>query len=405
MSLILITLLLGQTVTLDRTVAVVEDSPVLHSQVVEFLMGMGVDAYQDYETLTGMQSYSEALEELIDNRLLIQAGMDAGFYPTDDELHELVEQRLDEEPELASMDRGRLEDAVAENYAAQVFLGRRVQAAISMMPMSPETYLRANSHLVEDLVMPRHIAWLYIPVLPSGTDHQAAVDEMLQLRARILAGELFEEMAMEYSDDPSASNGGYLGSFAPGTMTSGFEKALLELEPGEISQPVTTIYGVHLIRLESVDEDGWMTASHILRKVPVDSVDVEIALQRARDVLQQMENDGMDFEDAVAAYSMDISTSADGGDLGTIPVKLLMPYLVPMIEDLQPGSVSDPVYLENMNAVAIIKLLEDSDSIDWSSFTDSELGSLVQQVVYQDTYNTLVDSLRSEIPVVYLLEN
>jgi peptidyl-prolyl cis-trans isomerase C len=63
------------------------------------------------------------------------------------------------------------------------------------------------------------------------------------------APERFEALARDWSDCPSASLGGSLGQIGPGDTTAEFEAALVDLAPGEISAPVETRYGVHLIRL------------------------------------------------------------------------------------------------------------------------------------------------------------
>jgi hypothetical protein len=74
---------------------------------------------------------------------------------------------------------------------------------------------------------------------------------MAELRRRIVAGESFEALAREHSQDPgSALSGGDLGYFGRGDMVLPFEEALLALEPGEVSDVVQTPMGLHLIRLE-----------------------------------------------------------------------------------------------------------------------------------------------------------
>ena len=71
------------------------------------------------------------------------------------------------------------------------------------------------------------------------------------LRDRIDGGEDFEALARNYSQDRgSASRGGDLGTFAKGEMVAPFEEAAFALEPGEVSQPVETDFGIHLIRVE-----------------------------------------------------------------------------------------------------------------------------------------------------------
>ncbi len=76
------------------------------------------------------------------------------------------------------------------------------------------------------------------------------------LRQRILAGEDFATLAAEYSDDPgSKSNGGDLSWFGRGQMVSSFEEAAFSLPIGEISEPISTTFGVHLIEVLERDTE------------------------------------------------------------------------------------------------------------------------------------------------------
>jgi peptidyl-prolyl cis-trans isomerase SurA len=210
---------------------------------------------------------------------------------------------------------------------------------------------------------------------------------------------------MEYSDDGSAINGGYLGTFGPGEMTLAFEDAAFSLEEGEISEPVVTPFGIHIIKLDARNEDGTINASHILRIVPVDCDDIDRTVAEADTILDEIRSSRLSFEDAAGQYSRDRSSSEIGGDMGMIPLKLWLPQLAEVAEELETGTCSEPVILENDGAVVLIKLLEDMGEIEWDSYNDSELTGLVQQIIYQDTYNSVVDSLKNEIPVIYYLEN
>ena len=71
------------------------------------------------------------------------------------------------------------------------------------------------------------------------------------LRERILAGEDFAALAGEFSQDPgTATQGGDLGSFRRGQMVPAFDSAAFSLEPGEVSGPVRTGFGVHILRVD-----------------------------------------------------------------------------------------------------------------------------------------------------------
>lgn len=76
------------------------------------------------------------------------------------------------------------------------------------------------------------------------------VDRILAIKKQITDGlASFAQLARQYSEDGSGAKGGDLGFAAPGQFVPEFEKALTALQPGQISDPVVTRYGVHLIQL------------------------------------------------------------------------------------------------------------------------------------------------------------
>ncbi len=94
----------------------------------------------------------------------------------------------------------------------------------------------------------------HILILIDGeVNADAALATATEVRERLNQGDVFEDLAREYSQDPvSAAEGGDLGWATPGDYPEAFEEALLALEPGEISTPVRTEFGVHLIRLDEL---------------------------------------------------------------------------------------------------------------------------------------------------------
>jgi peptidyl-prolyl cis-trans isomerase SurA len=79
---------------------------------------------------------------------------------------------------------------------------------------------------------------------------QAARARMAEIRKEIVGGQAsFAQMARQNSEDGSATRGGDLGWAAPGQFVPEFEQALIALQPGQVSEPVVTRFGVHLIQL------------------------------------------------------------------------------------------------------------------------------------------------------------
>jgi len=95
----------------------------------------------------------------------------------------------------------------------------------------------------------RHILLEY-----GRTKRRSAEEALLlakDLRERVMDGESFADLAGAYSDCPSKSDGGSLGVFLKGDMDRDFEEALLQLEVGQVSMPVRTVNGIHVIRREA----------------------------------------------------------------------------------------------------------------------------------------------------------
>ena len=114
-----------------------------------------------------------------------------------------------------------------------------------------------------------HVFW---PRAPTAADSARTRDEAAELRQQLIDGANFEELATAISDDVgSAESGGDLGTFGRGRMVKPFEEAAFALSVGEISEPVLSRFGWHIIKLEerSQDEEGeeQLQARHILMKI------------------------------------------------------------------------------------------------------------------------------------------
>lgn len=131
------------------------------------------------------------------------------------------------------------------------------------------------------------IKYLLFEVKASDRDYSLVKAEMDALYQRIMRGEDFATLAQTYSEDPgSAQNGGFLGEFGRGQMVPEFEKAAFALKTGEVSRPVRSDFGWHIIRCDeivSTGVDAKIKASHILMKVePSDQTHNEIVAKAER---------------------------------------------------------------------------------------------------------------------------
>ncbi len=122
-----------------------------------------------------------------------------------------------------------------------------------------------------------------IPKEPNAQDSAAVRDSALAVRAQLEKDTTqFAALAQKLSKDPgSAAQGGELGTVRKGQTVPAFEQAVFSLPIGQISQPVLTQYGYHLIEVERRDGDTTAVARHILLPITVTGSHLDQLLARA----------------------------------------------------------------------------------------------------------------------------
>jgi peptidyl-prolyl cis-trans isomerase SurA len=146
-------------------------------------------------------------------------------------------------------------------------------------------------------------------------DSLAAYNKIVDLRNRIVEGEDFGKLATEYSDDPSAKNNqGDLGYFTAFQMIYPFENAAFTQKVGDVSLPVRTQFGYHLVYVQEKRKSlGDILVSHIMMKYynedQVDSVKQKI------DAVYEKLQSGANWEKTVEEFSDDFNTNSKGGKL------------------------------------------------------------------------------------------
>lgn len=133
-----------------------------------------------------------------------------------------------------------------ERQAAQ----RSTAPDVSMSPANPVPMEQGPM-----IVTQTHARHILVRTNQITSDEQAE-QRLRQLRDRLRAGEPFEELARRHSDDATAPQGGDLGWLSPGETVPAFEQVMNSLQPGELSEPVKSPFGWHLIEvLERRNED------------------------------------------------------------------------------------------------------------------------------------------------------
>jgi len=147
-------------------------------------------------------------------------------------------------------------------------------------------------------------------------DTLKAYNQALDIRKKIMAGEKFEDLAVKLSQDPSAKeNKGDLGYFSAFRMVYAFESAAYKTKKGDVSMPVRTKFGYHLIKVtDSRDNRGEVTVAHIMILKPATESPAET--EKAKSTIQNIYiklNQGENFESLANQFSQDKNSAPKGG--------------------------------------------------------------------------------------------
>ncbi|MBO6025140.1 MAG: peptidylprolyl isomerase [Bacteroidales bacterium] len=210
--------------------------------------------------------------------------------------------------------------------------------------------------------------------LPSDT--VKAYNKAMDIRKKALAkGADFAALADQYSDDPSAKgmkatadsparpgNHGDLGYFTVFDMVYPFETGAYNTKEGEISMPVRSDFGYHIIKVQSMTEAmGMIQAAHIFLQLPFDASEEDEAAmkQKAENIYKElMAQDGKNWSEKVKQYTDDKGTIARDGALSPFTVSRIVPEFIEACKSLEVGQIAQPV--RTNYGFHIIKLINKS---------------------------------------------
>lgn len=150
----------------------------------------------------------------------------------------------------------------------------------------------------------------------SPEDTLKAYKKIVDIRQRIINGESFDRLAQDYSEDPSAKeNKGDLGYFTSFRMVYAFENAAYKTPKGQISNPIRTRFGYHIIKVNDIrDNRGEVAVAHIMLMNPKEGDDPEKPKQTIQEIYKKIQQ-GESFEDLAKQFSEDKSSASKGGAL------------------------------------------------------------------------------------------
>jgi peptidyl-prolyl cis-trans isomerase SurA len=183
-------------------------------------------------------------------------------------------------------------------------------------------------------------------IVPDTTSKENTISLAKRVRDSLLADGDFREFAKKYSGDVgSVADGGDLGWVEKGKFVAEFERAAFALQVNEISMPIESPFGFHVIKLLEKNKDS-IHCSHILFKL-IQSDDDILKVKTLLDSVRQIAVDSNNFELLAIQFSEDKDTKGFGGSIGKIPLSEVPYSIANSVKELNDGEISIPAAYSN----------------------------------------------------------
>ena len=365
-------------VVIDRIIAKVDDYIVLKSELDR--------AYLEFLSrgeLSQGNAKCQILESLVINKMMVAKAEIDSVYVLDVEVESNLDRRMAYVIQQIGSEE-RLEEIynkTIEEFKADLFDQIKEQMIVQKMQgtigedvkVTPAEVKKFFNQIPADSLpyFSTEVTIGQIVKIPEVNDNRKGEikKQMLDLKKQIQNGENFGQLAKKYSQDPgSAANGGELGFFKRGELAPEFEAAALSMKPGDISKPVESQFGFHLIQL--IERRGNTYNSRHILIIPKST---ESDVEEAKNFLDSLRNavidDSIRFEVLAKEHSDDQVTSGNGGFFSDatgamrVSVEELDPTLFFTIDTMKVGSITKPLEFRMADGTDAVRIIQYKEKV------------------------------------------
>ena len=410
----------NRVVEIDRIVAIVNDSVITESELDKRLEETRQQlAAQKIEAPPEDVLQRQLLERIVLEEIQLQLAAQTGIRVTDQDIERAIRSiaernnmRVEElfaTVRAQGFDRSAYREQLRKQIAIQQLVDREISSQVFVSESEVNNFLE-NARGRERQADEYNLSHIYIPVPESASAEQiaSAKTRAAEVRRQLQAGEDFAQLAVTYSQGADALKGGALGWKTSGQLPELFVAALDRLQPGQVSEVLRGPNGFHLLRLN--ERRGGGAGEEVVQQTRVRHILLRpseiLSLNDARERLQQLKQQlaaGEDFTTLARTHSDDTASAANGGDLGWVGPKQLVPAFEQAMSRLAPGEISDPV--QTPFGVHLIQVLERREQAVTGERERAAAREQIHARKADDRYEQWVRRLRDEAYVEYLLED
>lgn len=255
-------------VVVDRVVALVNNEPITHSDVLKEAENETVEIIKELQGQDREQAINSlqkrVLQDLVEKKLQLQEAVRLGIGTSDAEVNDAI---TDMKKQMGLDDNGLRQMIAAQKMTQEEFrtqlrdfltivklVEQEVNSRIVVTQEEIQAYFNAHKDefKVEEGTRVQQI-FLNLTIL-GGSDAVAQVmAKMMDIQQRLKKGESFESLATKHSQDPSAEHGGDMGVFKKGQLMPALDKVVFQLKEGEVSEPIWSENGVHIVKVVKIE--------------------------------------------------------------------------------------------------------------------------------------------------------
>ncbi len=341
-------------VLLDTIVAIVDDGVILQSELDrQTAMWETQLRAQNIQLPSRSLLQERILEQLIVRRLQLQLAERNNIRVSDEDLNRVLDRMarensatLSQLPELLAadgVDYAQFRSDMREDMMIQQVM-RRVESDVRVTPAQVERAIDQQSAGAGDNEYHLFHILIAVPMSATPDDIEATEQRVREVYEKLDQGEDFCALAVAYSDGQQALNCGDLGWRKAINLPSAFAESVPDLTAGEVSEPIRSGSGFHIVRLNEVRGQTAVVEQVHIRHILLftnEILDDEGARLELAAIKERVEA-GEDFGDIARVTSDDRVSASRGGDLGWEDPAAYDPDFRAVIEEIDLNTLSDP---------------------------------------------------------------
>ncbi len=393
----------------DYIVAIVNSEPITNSEVEAGVQNALRQARGTPSAEERKKLRDDVLESLIQRRAQLQLGKQIGLR-IDATLIDQAEKNIAQRNQLSLEDLhtrlaqdgvtvAKFREQLREQITLERLREREVEPRVQVSEIEIDQYILAQQ-------TPEALAQqsLNIGQILVAVPEKASADEVQRLQARAQeamrraqAGDSFAALVRSYGEPSTHANGAAMGLRPPDRYPALFVQAVQGLQAGEVSAPVRSPAGFHVLKLiERVNPD--MPASKVVQSLsrhillrPSPQMNEAQALDRLRDFKRRIVQGSATFSGLAREFSQDGSAS-QGGDLGWASPGMFVPEFEDVMNQLAPGEISEP--FASRFGMHLLQLLERREQTVSEAQIRQAIRNRLRQQKLEEAYLVWVRDLR-----------